>query len=157
MSDRLFNYIGEMLCGSLDADLASARVLAPGDFTKFLTDDVRLHVIQGRLAAEEWGTAEHHGPVRVLATHIIITEHGLLYAAEVGGPNPGYYLAAPRTLLEPVADHIADNPPPSGTAAAVDCRLDHDLASIWQFESALRHRLESDPVIRVQLTSAFAA
>jgi hypothetical protein len=109
------------------------------------------------LAAEEWGTAERHGSVRVLATHIVITEHGLLYAAEVGGPNPGYYLAVPRALLEPVADHIADSPPPSGTAAAVDCRLDHDLASIWQFESALRHRLESDPVIRVQLTSAFAA
>jgi hypothetical protein len=157
MSDRLFNYIGEMLCGGLDADLRSARVLGPGDFPKFLTDDVRLHVIQGRLAAEEWGTAERHGSVRVLATHIVITEHGLLYAAEVGGPNPGYYLAVPRALLEPVADHIADSPPPSGTAAAVDCRLDHDLASIWQFESALRHRLESDPVIRVQLTSAFAA
>jgi hypothetical protein len=157
MSDRLFDYFGEMLCGSLDTDLASARVIEAGDFTRFLTDDVRLHVIAGQLAAVEWGTAESHGLVQVTATHIVITEHGLLYAAEVGGPNPGYYLAAPRALLEPVADHIADSPPPSGVAAAVDCRLDHDLASMWQFESALRHRLESDPVIRVQLTAAFAA
>ncbi|MGB8406186.1 MAG: hypothetical protein WCE30_19175 [Mycobacterium sp.] len=157
MSDRLFDYLGEMLCGSLDTDLASARVIGARDFTRFLTDDVRLHVIQGRLAAAEWGTAESRGPVRVTVTHLVVTEHGLLYAAEVGGRNPGYYLAAPRALLEPVADHIADSPPPSGAGAAVDCRLDHDLASMWQFESALRHRLDSDPIIRVQLTDAFAA
>lgn len=157
MSDRLFNYLGEMLRGSLDADLASARAIGADEFTRFLTDDVRLHVLQGQLAAAEWGIAERHGPVRVTATHIVITEHGLLYAAEVGGPHPGCYLAVPRALLEPVADHIVESPPPAGAAAAVDCRLDHDFASIWQFESALRHRLEADPVIRVQLTGAFAA
>lgn len=157
MSDRLFNYIGEMLRGCLDVDLAAARVIEAGEFTKFLTDDVRLHVISGHVAAAEWGTAESREPVRVTDTHIVVTEHGLLYAAEVGGPNPGYYLAVPRSLLEPVADHIADSPPPCGTAVAVDCRQDHDLTSIWQFESALRHRLDTDPVIRVQLTGAFAA
>lgn len=157
MSDRLFNYVGEMLRGCLDVDLASARVIGAGDFAKFLTDDVRLHVVSGHLAAAEWGTADRHRSVPVTDTHIIVTEHGLLYAAEVGGPNPGFYLAVPRSLLEPIADHIADSPPPAGTPIAIDCRLDHDLASIWQFESALRHQLESDPVIRVQLTPAFAA
>ncbi|MDR3664089.1 MAG: glucose-6-phosphate dehydrogenase [Mycobacterium sp.] len=157
MSDRLFNYVGEILCGCLDVDLASAAMIGAEDFAKFLTDDVRLHVIRGHAAAAEWGIAEHHGPVQVTATHLVITEHGLVFAAEVGGPNPSYYLAAPRALLEPVADHIADSRPLLGAAAAVDCRMGHDLASIWQFEHALRHRLDADPVIRVQLIGAFAA
>ncbi len=157
MSDRLFNYVGEILRGCLDVDLAAARVIEADDFAKFLTDDVRLHVISGHLAAAEWGAAEHRHSVPVTDTHIIVTQHGLLYAAEIGSANPGYYLAVPRSLLDPIADHIADSPPPAGTPIAMDCRLDHDLASIWQFESALRHRLESDPVIRVRLTPAFAA
>ncbi len=157
MSDRLFDYFGEMLRSCLDTDLGSSPVIGTGEFTRFLTDDVRLHVLQGRLAAAEWGAGEAHHPVPVTATHIVITEHGLLYVAVVEGPHPGYYLAAPSALLDAVADHVAASPPPSGSVAAVDCRLDHDLSSIWQFESALRHRLDTDPVLQVQLTPAFAA
>ncbi|QNJ93582.1 hypothetical protein HZU40_04395 [Mycolicibacterium fluoranthenivorans] len=157
MSDQLFDYFGEMLRACLDTDLSSSPQIGADEFARFLTDDVRLHVLQGRLAATEWGLAEGRGPVHVAATHIVITEHGLLYAAVVTLPQPRHYLAAPRTLLDWVADHVAASPPPSGSAAAVDCRLDHDLASIWQFESALRHRLDTDPVLQVQLAPAFAA
>ncbi|MHA3024667.1 hypothetical protein ACXPWS_30860 [Mycobacterium sp. BMJ-28] len=158
MSDRMFDYLGEMLSSCLNPDLASSPRIGAAEFVKFFTDDVRLHAMQGRLAATEWAAAETRArPVHVTATHIVITEHGLLYAAVVALPQPRYYLAAPRALLDTIADHIADSPPPSGCATAVDCRLDHDLASIWQFESVLRHRLDTDPVLQVQLTPALAA
>jgi hypothetical protein len=155
--DRWFDYAGATLRACLDCDPRSSPRIGQADFARFLTDDVRLHALHGRLAAEEWGAAETHEPVRVLATHLVITEHGLVFAAAVEHPHPLYYLAVPRTLLDSVADHIADSPPPAGAVAAVDCRMDHDLASIWQFEKALRARLDTDPVLRVQLTPAFAA
>lgn len=157
MSDRLFDYFGELLRSCLDTDLSTAPQIGTGDFARFLTDDVRLHILQSRLAAAEWGAREGTGPVDVVTTHVVITRHGLLHAAAVAVPQPRYYLAAPRALLDLMADHVAADPPPAGSAAAVDCRLDHDLASIWQFESALRHRLDTDPVLQVQLAPAFAA
>lgn len=156
--DRWFDYVGATLCACLDCDPRSSPRIGPADYTRFLTDDVRLHALQSRLAAAEWGVEEtHERPVQVVTTHLVITEHGLLFGAAVAGPQPLYYLAAPRSLLDTVADHVADCPPPAGAVAAVDCRLDHDLASIWQFEKALRERLDTDPVVRVQLTPAFAA
>lgn len=158
MIDRWLDYVGGTLGACLDCDPRSSPRIGPADFTRFLTDDVRLHALQGRVAAEEWGTAEtHERPARVLSTHLVVTEHGLVFAAAVEHPHPLYYLAVPRTLLDSVADRIADCPPPAGAVAAVDCRLDHDLASMWQFEKALRERLGTDPVLRVQLTPAFAA
>ena len=51
MSDRLFDYFGELLRSCLDTDLSTAPQIGTGDFARFLTDDVRLHVLQSRLAA----------------------------------------------------------------------------------------------------------
>jgi hypothetical protein len=35
-------------------------------------------------------------------------------------------VAAPHTLFEQIADGCTTTPPHSGSAAAVDCRLNHD-------------------------------
>ncbi|MCF6389931.1 hypothetical protein L2K20_23405 [Mycobacterium sp. MBM] len=148
------DYFGTMLRDCLDVGSRSSPQIARSDFPALLTDDVRLHVIAGRVAAAEWAHAEAHAPVRVCATHIVATEHGLLYAATVtaGHRGPWHYLAVPHSLFDRLADRVHDGPPPGGTAAAVDCRLDHDLASMWQFESALRRMLDDYPAYELELS-----
>lgn len=123
------------------------------EFPALLTDDVRLHVLQSRAAAAEWGVSETHRPVRVTAAHVIATGHGLLVAATLTAPrhDPWLYLAVPHSLFDPVADRVHDDPPP-GSPAAVDCRLDHDLTSMWQFEAALRRMLDDYPAFELELS-----
>lgn len=159
MTEQFFDYFGGMLRECLDAGIASSPRIDRSEFPKFLTDDVRLHVQQGRVAAGEWGATEAHAPVTVSATHVIVTAHGLVYAAALAVPHQDrawHYLAVPHILFESVADHMATEPPPAALAA-VDCRLDHDLASMWQFEGALRRMLDDHPAVRVELTDTFAA
>ncbi|MGK2854606.1 MAG: hypothetical protein ACSLE3_11000 [Microbacteriaceae bacterium] len=156
MTDRFFDYFGAMLRGCLDIGTRSSPRIPRSEFPALLTDDVRLHVLAGRLAAAEWGRSEGHTPVTVSATHVIATEHGLVYAAAILAPHrdlPWHYLAVPHTLFDRVADRVHDAPP-GGSVAAVDCRLDHDLASMWQFEAALRRMLDDYPVLELELSGA---
>lgn len=146
------DYLGHLLRDCLRAPAAALR---RADFADLLTDDVRLHARQCGCAADEWARAEGHAPVSVTATHIVATGHGLLYAAVLTAPGrpDRHYLATPHSLFDRVADRVHDRPPPDG-AAAVDCRLDHDLSSIWQFESALRRLLDDYPVLELELAGA---
>ncbi|MBJ7464584.1 MAG: hypothetical protein JHD38_13195 [Mycolicibacterium sp.] len=148
------DYFGTMLRDCLDVGSRSSPQIARSQFPALLTDDVRLHVLAGRVAAAEWGHTEAHAPVRVTATHIVATEHGLLYAAMLTAPHhdPWHYLAVPHTLFDRIADRLHDAPPPSGAVAAVDCRLDHDLTSMWQFEAALRRMLDDYPAFELELS-----
>lgn len=147
------DYFGAMLRDCLDVGSHSGPRIARADFPALITDDVRLHVLAGRTAAAEWGRTEAHGPARVTATHILATEHGLLVAAILTSPvhDPWHYLAVPHTLFDRIADHVHDAPPPTGSVAAVDCRLDHDLTSMWQFEAALRRMLDDYPALEFEL------
>lgn len=146
------DYFGTMLRDCLDIGSRSSPQIARSQFSTLITDDVRLHVLAGRVAAAEWGRAETHAPVTVTATHVLATEHGLVYAATLSAPHrdPCHYLAAPHTLFDRVADRVHDAPPPAGSVAAVDCRLDHDLTSMWQFEAALRRMLDDYPVLELE-------
>ena len=148
----MIDYFGAMLRDCLDT---GPRIGRP-DFPALLTDDVRLHALAGRVAAAEWGRTEAHAPVTVTATHIVATEHGLLYAAMLTSAHhePWHYLAVPHALFDRIADRVHDAPPPSGSAAAVDCRLDHDLTSMWQFEAALRRMLDDYPAFELELSGA---
>ncbi len=153
MSDLLeTDYFGAMLRDFLPPGARLPRA----QFPRLLTDDVRLHVCAGRVAAAEWGRAETHAPVTVTATHVVATEHGLLVAATVTAPGAHerrHYLATPHSLFEEIADRMHDAALPVGCAAA-DCRLDHDLTSMWQFEAALRRMLEDYPVLELELSGA---
>ncbi|MGB5112476.1 MAG: hypothetical protein WBO08_13025 [Mycobacterium sp.] len=150
------DYFGAMVRDCLDIGSRSSPRIARSDFPALLTDDVRLHVVAGRVAAAEWGRAEAHAPVNVTVTHVLATEHGLVYMATLSTPHrdPWHYLAAPHTLFDRIADRVHDAPPPTGSVAAVDCRLDHDLTSIWQFEAALRRMLDDYPVLELELAGA---
>ncbi|MEH3131288.1 MAG: hypothetical protein PGN27_15160 [Mycolicibacterium neoaurum] len=127
-------------------------LITRSEFPALLTDDVRLHVLQSRAAAAEWAVSETHRPVRVAAAHVIATGHGLLVAATLTAPHhdPWHYLAVPHSLFDTVADRVHDDPPP-GSPAAVDCRLNHDLSSMWQFEAALRRMLDDYPAFELEL------
>lgn len=151
MTDRYFDYFGAMLRDCLPDE---GPPIPRSDFPALITDDVRLHVLAGHVAAAEWGHTEAHGPVTVTATHVVATGHGLLYAAILTVPHhgPWHYLAVPHTLFDQIADRMHDAPPPSGSAAAVDCRLDHDLTSMWQFEAALRRMLDDYPAFELELS-----
>lgn len=153
MTEQFFDYFGGVLRECLDTGLAASPRINRSEFAAFLTDDVRLHVCQGRAAAGEWGAAEAHAPVTVTATHVIVTTHGLIYAATLSTPHrdPWHYLALPHVLFDSVADRVHDAPPSRGAVAAVDCRLDHDLSSMWQFEGALRRMLDDYPVLELAL------
>ncbi|MGK2868713.1 MAG: hypothetical protein ACSLFA_19125 [Mycobacterium sp.] len=154
MTDRYFDYFGAMLRDCLPVGDRSGPRIPRSEFPALITDDVRLHVLQGRLAAAEWGSAEAHVPVTVTATHVLVTEHGLVIAAAVTAPPrtiPQYYVATPHSLFDRIADQVHDAPPASGAVAAVDCRLDHDLTSMWQFEAALRRMLDDYPVLELAL------
>ncbi len=146
------DYFATMLRDCLGAP--GARI-ARSYFPRRLTDDVRLHVGQCRIAAGQWGATEAHTPVAVTATHVLATAYGLVLTAEVSCPDgpPRYYLATGHHLFEPLADRVHDTPPDPG-AAAVDCRLDHDLTSMWQFEAALRRLLDDYPVLELELAGA---
>ncbi|CAN7678280.1 glucose-6-phosphate dehydrogenase [Mycolicibacterium frederiksbergense] len=150
------DYFGTMLRDCLDVGSRSSPQIARAQFPELITDDVRLHVLAGRMAAAEWGHTEAHAPVTVTATHIVATEHGLLYAAMLTAPHhaPWHYLAVPHALFDRIADRVHDAPPPSGAVAAVDCRLDHDLTSMWQFEAALRRMLDDYPAFELELSGA---
>lgn len=149
------DYFGTMLRDCLDVGSRSSPQITRSRFPELITDDVRLHVLAGRMAAAEWGRLEAHAPVKVTATHIVATEHGLLYAAMLTAPrhDPWHYLAVPHTLFDRIADRVHDAPP-SGAVAAVDCRLDHDLTSMWQFEAALRRMLDDYPAFELELSGA---
>lgn len=146
------DYFGAVLRDCLPAGAPLARA----EFPRLLTDDVRLHVLAGRVAAAEWGRTETHAAVTVTATHVVATEHGLLVAATVTAPGAHqrrHYLATPHSLFDEIADRMHDAALPPGYAAA-DCRLDHDLTSMWQFEAALRRILEDYPVLELELSGA---
>jgi hypothetical protein len=147
------DYFSTMLRDCLDIGSRSSPQIARSEFSALLTDDVRLHVLASGVAAAEWGRAETHAPVTVAASHVLATEHGLVYAATLSAPHrdPWHYLAAPYTLFDRIADRVHDAPPPTGSVAAVDCRLDHDLTSMWQFEAALRRMLDDYPVFELEL------
>lgn len=153
MTDRYFDYFGAILRDCLPNE---GPPIPRSDFPALITDDVRLHVLAGRVAAAEWGHTEAHAPVTVTATHIVATEHGLLYAAMLTSPHhdPWHYLAVPHALFDQIADRVHDVPPQAGSAAAVDCRLDHDLNSMWQFEAALRRMLDDYPAFELELSGA---
>ncbi|OJZ62413.1 hypothetical protein BRW64_26780 [Mycolicibacterium diernhoferi] len=151
MSDLLeTDYFGAMLRDCLPAGTLLPRT----DFPRLLTDDVRLHVLAGRVAAAEWARAETHAAVAVTVTHVVATEHGLLVAATVSTPTGRrHYLATPHSLFDEIADRMHDAALPAGCVAA-DCRLDHDLTSMWQFEAALRRMLADYPVLELELSGA---
>jgi hypothetical protein len=165
MSEQLFDYFDDILRQYFGTEPGTRPRIRRADFDTYLTDDVRLHVLQGREAALQWSHRDASGPVDITARHVVVTEHGLLYAAELQVPvrsdtppattwQHRYYLATPHAVFDQIVDRVHDAPPPRESVAAVDCRLDRDLTSMWQFEGALRRLLDDYPVLELELSGA---
>ncbi|MFE0339133.1 hypothetical protein [Streptomyces sp. NPDC058955] len=139
---------------------------------KLLTDDGQRRLELAERAAREWGRAEEAEEVRIASEHMVITPHGLLYAAQLeGNPrkprplsptpttgrsrrssesssrHPLCYLATSRASFDQLVDHVHTAQLRQDSTAAVDSRFGHELEFPCPLDAALRRALESFPVL----------
>ena len=116
-----------------------------------LSDDVPDRLAQTRCAAMAWGRAETLN-ARITSELFVITQHGLLYAAELNESRRAlYYLATPRALFDPFVDQVDTAELRQGTVVVVDSRCGRDLASAHPMDAALRRILDEHLALRVDL------
>jgi hypothetical protein len=159
MGERLFDFFDEILQRCFGSGGGSYPRIHRDAVERLLSDDTHGRLAQGRLAAVEWGSSETTGTAAVISERLLITHHGLVYAACLTAPargrfsrRPLYYLAAPPSLFESVVDRFGAIPLLPVSAAAVDSRLGHDLLYPWPLDAALRRTLDSHPVLRMEPT-----
>ncbi|WP_433714995.1 hypothetical protein ACQP2U_13770 [Nocardia sp. CA-084685] len=165
MNQRLFDFIDEALRQCFDAGAGPYPWLCRDDVEGVLSDDARWRVMHGRLAAMEWGSSESTGNVAVTSERLLITPHGLLYAAGLSAPvrrgaarripagtmrRPLYYLATPPQLFESIVDRVSTTSMLPEAVSAVDNRLGHDLLFPWPLDAALCRMLDAQPVMRIE-------
>jgi hypothetical protein len=143
------------------------------DLERLLTDDSHRRLSRIRAAATEWGHAEGNADIAVDC--LLITPHGLMYAAALRGPSrrpslpvpvqrqpmvnqPAtfYYVAMPHAMFESAAERLAAERlaaarPQSAVAAAVDSRFGHDLVFTCPLDGALRRTLDANEVLHLEL------
>lgn len=168
MSEYLFRFLEEVLQRHLGPGLATCPPMRKPDFERLLTDDGHRRLSRARAAAREWGHVEGNADVAVDC--LLITPHGLMYAAALRDPRHSaslpvpmprrplvdqpatlYYVATPHALFEPVAERLAAARPRSAMAAAVDSRFGHDLVFACPLDGALRRTLDAHEVLHLQL------
>lgn len=118
-----------------------------------LTDAVRDPLEQSRRAALAWGHAEVGG-ARFATELFVITQQGLIYAAELNNPRRSlYYLATPPSLFDPFVDQVERAELREDAVVVVDNRFGRDLATARPMDAALRHILDEHWALRVDLCS----
>lgn len=118
-----------------------------------LTDAVRDPLEQSRRAALAWGHAEVDN-ARFATELFVITQRGLIYAAELNNPRRSlYYLATPPSLFDPFVDQVERARLREGGVVVVDNRLGRDLAAAHPMDAALRRILDQHWALRVDLSS----
>lgn len=116
-----------------------------------LTDAVQDPLEQSRHGAMEWGGTEIPN-ARITEEFFVITQHGLMYAAEVNGAHRAlHYLATPPALFDPFVDHAETSELREGEVVVVDSRFGRDLASAHPMDAALRRILDEHLALRVNL------
>jgi hypothetical protein len=168
MSEYLFRFLDQVLQQYLGPEIASCPPMQRPDLERLLTDDGHRRLSRARAAATEWGHAEGNADVAVDC--LLITPHGLIYAAALQGPatrraslpvpmprqsvedQPAtfYYVATTQALFEPVAERLAAAPPGQAVAAAVDSRYSHDLVFACPLDGALRRTLDAHEVLHLE-------
>jgi hypothetical protein len=160
MSERLFDFFGEVFARYFGYAVASYPRLRRIDVETLLSDDTHRRVTQGRRAAVEWGGGEHIGNVVITSERLLITDRGLMYTAELNAPmrdrrtveRPLYYIATPPALFESIVDRVADTSLLPGSVAAVDNRLGRELLFPCPLDVALRRLLDAQAVLRMEPT-----
>jgi hypothetical protein len=153
MSEQLYDFFGAIFQRyfrpAIDAYPRTGGALVESLFT--LTDDVPDRLAQTRRAAMAWGTAETPN-ARITSELFVITQRGLMYAAELNESRRAlYYLATPPVLFDPFVDQVQTAELPEGAVVVVDSRFGRDLASAHPMDAALRRILDEHLALRVDL------
>lgn len=114
------------------------------------TDDVTDHVAEARHAALAWSSTEH-GDTAMTSECFLITQCGLMYAADFGGAHRLHYLATPDGLFDAFVDRVEGCALGADEVVAVDRRCSHDLAAAHPMDAALRRILDEYETLRVGL------
>lgn len=152
--DPLFDFIDEILRGHFGPGYSSDTTTDRRHVEQLLTDDTRRRVEESRAAAVEWGRAEVAGEVVIASDRLVITSHGLVYAAGMsssGGHQPLYYLATPVELFESMVERVDATSLQRGSMAAVDDRFGHELSFPWPLDTGLRHMLDAHHALHLDL------
>lgn len=153
MSEQLYDFFGEILQryfrSAIDAYPRMGGVLVERLFT--LTDEVPDRLTDSRRAAVMWGKAENPN-ARITSEAIVITQHGLIYAAGLNESRRAlYYLATPPALFDAFVDQVDTADPREDAVVAVDSRFGRDLTSAHPMDAALRRILDEHLALRVDL------
>jgi hypothetical protein len=153
MSEQLYDYFGEIFQryfrSAIDAYPGTGEALVDRLFA--LTDDVSDRLAQSRRAAVAWGRDESSNAT-ITSELFVITQHGLIYAAELNEWHRAlHYLATPPGLFDAFVDQVDTADLSEGTVVAVDSRFGRDLASARPMDAALRRILDEHSALRVDL------
>ena len=144
MSEQRYDYFGEIFQryfrSAIDVYPRTGGALVDRLFA--LTDDVSDRLAQGRHAAVAWGRDESSNAT-ITSELFVITQHGLIYAAELNESQRAlHYLATPPGLFDAFVDQVDTVDLREGAVVAVDSRFGRDLASARPMDAALRRILD---------------
>ena len=155
MSEQLYDFFGEVLQRYFRPVIDTYPPLHDGLVEKMfrLTDAVQDPLEQSRRAAVVWGHAEVDN-ARFATELFVITQQGLIYAAELNNARRSlYYLATPPSLFDPFVDQVRSAELRNGAVVVVDNRFGRDLATARPMDAALRRILDEHWALRVDLSS----
>ncbi len=155
MGAQLYDFFGEVFARYFRAAMDAYPPRGGGRVEKMfrLTDAVVDPLEQSRRAAVAWGHTEV-GTGRFGAELFVITQQGLIYAAELDSPPRAlYYLATPPSLFDPFVDQVERADVRDGAVVVVDNRFGRDLTTACPMDAALRRILDEHWALRVDLSS----
>ncbi|MBW8711911.1 MAG: glucose-6-phosphate dehydrogenase [Mycobacterium sp.] len=153
MSERRYDFFGEIFQRYFRPAIGAYPQMGGALVERLLTltDDVPDRLAQTRRAAMAWGKAETPS-AGITSELFVITQHGLMYAAEFNESRRAlYYLATPLVLFDPFVDQIDTTELRGGEVAVVDSGFGRDLASAHPMDAALRRILDEHVALRVDL------
>lgn len=156
MSEQLYDFFGEVFQRYFRPPVDAYPGLGGGPVERMfsLTDAVQDPLEQCRRGAAAWGHTEGCDP-RFAGELFVVTQHGLIYGAELGGPHRAlYYLATPPALFDPFVDQVETAELPRSAVVVVDRRFGADLAAARPMDAALRRILDEHWALRVELPRA---
>ena len=156
MSEQLHDFFGEVFQRYFRPAIDAEPRLSGGPVERIftLTDAVQDPLEQSRRGAQAWGHTEV-GDARFGTEFFVITQYGLMYAAEMSNERRAlYYLATPPTLFDPLVDQVETAELHEDAVVVVDSGFGHDLASARPMDAALHRILDEHWALRVDLTGA---
>jgi hypothetical protein len=153
MSEQRYDFFGEIFQRYFGPAIGAYPQMGGALVERLLTltDDVPDRLAETRRAAMAWGKAETSN-ARITSELFVITQHGLIYAAELSESRRAlYYLATPPGLFDPFVDHVETAELRDGEVVVVDSGFGRDLGTARPMDAALRRILDEHVALRVDL------